>query len=116
MLKGVKNTLDFPACGAPPRTAPAAPAPPAPPARTAAGSPGVQRKAPYYIVSHTPLHTTLHIIREDKIIRQSLSCRRLTSADRSSAAAPDAWLAAWTPKALSAARASRCTACAAANL
>jgi hypothetical protein len=33
-----------------------------------------QRKVPYYIVSHTTLHTTLHIIREDKIIRQSLGC------------------------------------------
>jgi hypothetical protein len=31
-----------------------------------------QRKVPYYIVSHTALHTTLHKIREDEIIGQSL--------------------------------------------
>jgi hypothetical protein len=30
------------------------------------------RRVPYHTVSHTSLRTTLHIIREDKIIRQSL--------------------------------------------
>jgi hypothetical protein len=39
-----------------------------------------RRKVPYHMVSHTTLHTTLRIIRGDKIIRQRAWEKQIPSA------------------------------------